>query len=590
MIIDKIKIGSTVYNVGVNYENVSGAPTDVASQLELNLDSTNYKLKGILKDENGTTIYTSNEIDLPLESVVVNGSYDSLTKELVLTLVNGNTIRISVADLVSGLISQTDLNNALANYYTKAQVDSFLLNKQDNITSSNKLASDLVDDTNSTNKFVTSAEKTVWNGKQDELTAGDNITIEEDQTTGELVISASGGSTETKIEITNSNMTDTAVWQEWLDYYFEHGRAPITTFTYENKIYPMLFGARIGKNNYCNISFGYFLTKLGFEIGIVLAVDVTFRDGVVTGASTAYWRYGDFYSNNEVLVSYTPSYKCIGRKALSTTNTEIYTPTSDYHPATKKYVDDSIFAIDLSGKQDTMQYSTMPTADDTTVGKIVQYTGATDSTYTNGYFYIGTTDGEETPTYSWENINVQNSGGGSSETKIEITTSNMRDTSVWQEWLDYYFEHGEPPITTFTYNNVMYPMLFGAQNSNNNWCIVSFGSVQYTSMGIYTSIIVSIRVNFNNNTKIVTSANTDYWEYGNQRQRGIPIVYGYNDNGYYYKVLATNNTTAFTPTAGSYQPATAKYVDDLPTTYTGYDATKTQVLKNVQGVLTWVDE
>lgn len=32
------------------------------------------------------------------------------------------------------------------------------------------------------------------------------------------------------------------------------------------------------------------------------------------------------------------------------------------------------------------------------------------------------------------------------------------------------------------------------------------------------------------------------------------------------------------------------YVDTLPTTYAGYDATKTQVLKNINGVLTWQDE
>ena len=32
------------------------------------------------------------------------------------------------------------------------------------------------------------------------------------------------------------------------------------------------------------------------------------------------------------------------------------------------------------------------------------------------------------------------------------------------------------------------------------------------------------------------------------------------------------------------------YVDSLPTTYAGYDATKTQVLKNINGTLTWQDE
>ena len=57
---------------------------------------------------------------------------------------------------------------------------------------------------------------------------------------------------------------------------------------------------------------------------------------------------------------------------------------------------------------ENIQYSTMPTAGADTVGKLVQYTGTTDSNYTNGYFYkgISTTEGNET-TYSWEKINVQ---------------------------------------------------------------------------------------------------------------------------------------------------------------------------------------
>ena len=44
-----------------------------------------------------------------------------------------------------------------------------------------------------------------------------------------------------------------------------------------------------------------------------------------------------------------------------------------------------------------------------------------------------------------------------------------------------------------------------------------------------------------------------------------------------------------TPTT-DYQLVNKKYVDDKPTTYAGYDATKTQVLKNINGTLTWVDE
>ena len=47
--------------------------------------------------------------------------------------------------------------------------------KQDVIDSSHKLSADLVDDSTSTNKFVTSSDKTTWSGKQDALVSGTNI-------------------------------------------------------------------------------------------------------------------------------------------------------------------------------------------------------------------------------------------------------------------------------------------------------------------------------------------------------------------------------------------------------------------------------
>ena len=83
---------------------------------------------------------------MPLETVVVSGRYDNTTKKVILTLENGSEVDFSVADLVAGL--------------------------QTEITSSNKLASDLVDDTNSGNKFVTTSEKQTWNGKYDKPSTG----------------------------------------------------------------------------------------------------------------------------------------------------------------------------------------------------------------------------------------------------------------------------------------------------------------------------------------------------------------------------------------------------------------------------------
>ena len=115
-----------------------------ATSLLLEIDSSTYVVTATLKNKNGDTLGSPQTIDLPLETVVVGGSYDDSTKKVILTLKNGNTIEFSVADLVDGL--------------------------QPEITANNKLSSDLVDDTNHTNKFVTSSEKSAWNGKQDALT------------------------------------------------------------------------------------------------------------------------------------------------------------------------------------------------------------------------------------------------------------------------------------------------------------------------------------------------------------------------------------------------------------------------------------
>ncbi len=54
--------------------------------------------------------------------------------------------------------------------------------------------------------------------------------------------------------------------------------------------------------------------------------------------------------------------------------------------------------------------------------------------------------------------------------------------------------------------------------------------------------------------------------------------------------LSVTNTSSYTPTA-DYHPSTKLYTDKTHyESMTGYDATKTQVLKNVNGTLTWVDE
>lgn len=131
--------------VPVSAGDVNALPdtTKYGASVSLTMDSTTYKVSASLKDQNGDVLGAVQTIDLPLESVVVSGTYDTATKEVVLTLQDGSEIRFSVADLVDGL--------------------------QTEITESNKLSADLVDDSTTVNKFVTSSEKATWNGKQDAI-------------------------------------------------------------------------------------------------------------------------------------------------------------------------------------------------------------------------------------------------------------------------------------------------------------------------------------------------------------------------------------------------------------------------------------
>lgn len=115
----------TINNSLTNYSLI----TETGSQIALNVNSSNYQMTAILKDKNGNMIYTSNVIDLPIESMIINVTYDSTTKEIVFTLQNGTTLRVSVADLVSGLVSTDELNTILANYYTKSEINTLLSSK-----------------------------------------------------------------------------------------------------------------------------------------------------------------------------------------------------------------------------------------------------------------------------------------------------------------------------------------------------------------------------------------------------------------------------------------------------------------------------
>lgn len=68
----------------------------------------------------------------------------------------------------------------------------------------------------------------------------------------------------------------------------------------------------------------------------------------------------------------------------------------------------------------SIQVSFMPEASATYEDKIFQYVGATTEDYINGLFYRCISDGEETPTYSWEAVNTEPMPTASTEEVAEM--------------------------------------------------------------------------------------------------------------------------------------------------------------------------
>lgn len=61
-------------------------------------------------------------------------------------------------------------------------------------------------------------------------------------------------------------------------------------------------------------------------------------------------------------------------------------------------------------KPEIVQVSAMPVASEDEVDNVYQYVGATDASYTNGYFYKCVSDGQNPVTYSWSRVDVQPQG------------------------------------------------------------------------------------------------------------------------------------------------------------------------------------
>ena len=163
---------------------LSGAYSDLSGTHDLSQYATNTAL--------GTETTNRENADIGLQGQIDAITSSSDVKDIVGTytdLQNYDTTSLGNDDIIKVLQDSTH-NNAMTYYrwvitggvgawsyigqegpyYTKSETETLLLTKQNTIDSSHKLSADLVDDTSSTNKFVSSSDITNWNSKQNALT------------------------------------------------------------------------------------------------------------------------------------------------------------------------------------------------------------------------------------------------------------------------------------------------------------------------------------------------------------------------------------------------------------------------------------
>ena len=169
---DTLKVGhASTADRATGDENGNRIISFYGHDLMLSINPQTYVMTITLVSEDGTVLAT-HSIDLPLESMVVSGTYDEVTKEVVLTLQNGQQVRFSIADLVDGLASQAALD---AETQARKDADAALaqdISKLQNGTTPAGSASKLTTDN------VGSAEKPVYFENGVPVACGDELDVD----------------------------------------------------------------------------------------------------------------------------------------------------------------------------------------------------------------------------------------------------------------------------------------------------------------------------------------------------------------------------------------------------------------------------
>ena len=100
-----------------NREYVNAQDDLLGSNIEISIDSTTYIMSLALKNTSGKVLSTAH-VDLPLESMIIGGSYANGILSLRIKNTDGhvddNVINIDISDLIDGLVNISTYNNGVA--------------------------------------------------------------------------------------------------------------------------------------------------------------------------------------------------------------------------------------------------------------------------------------------------------------------------------------------------------------------------------------------------------------------------------------------------------------------------------------------
>lgn len=592
---DKSYIDNSVSNL-VNYELKGKTGTN----LGVSIDNTTYVMTIDLKNTAGDVISTGS-VDLPLESMVVGASYDDSTKEIVLTLQSGEEVKFSVADLVSGLVSQSTFDTKMNEisqefnhkfdmpYYYEYNGDTDFEDTSETTLAMFNEIKELMEagqkpciivkkGATGANSYITyhfivpqfgSLDTTYImlkgspirkDGSTFNLVA---LNCEKDPGTNQIIkvyekkadgsISINDGNKIYFYKMTeNYNKHDTTeatlsmfneIAEKW-----RNGEKPLLLVqgynSFEQYSWYAISAPLHGSwaSNYLIFKFPsvYATQKGGNDYWGDLEISCTANnttDGIITAVDTS--QKSQFYTTR-----YDGGSSRDTNKVLTTDNTSSYTPTADYHPATKKYVDDtvagsgggdSVFKVTLTANQ-TAGYDANKTIDEIqaaiSANKIViavvgsdeyplKYHTETELRFTsielNRSVLVLYSDG----VWAMQDTNMLKTSGGYVNGNINMSSHAI--TNIQKLHVD-----GEAPV--------------------------------YIGSTIETGVTNASRI-----TGIAGG--------------GVAIVRA-NTQGTYDPLFVANPTNIN-------HAATKGYVDNKLTSIQGYDATKTQTLKNINGVLTW---